>query len=134
MFAPPLGRNVGDGAFEQLQERLLDTFAGDVTSDRDVLAGLADLVDLVDVDDPTLGKLDVEVRLAHQLEDEVFDVLAHVTGFGQGRRVADGEGDVEPAGQGLRQRCLAATGGADQENVALGDLDVLELGVFDRFG
>jgi hypothetical protein len=35
--------------FQHLQQGLLDTFAGDVASDRDVVAGLADLVDFVDV-------------------------------------------------------------------------------------
>ena len=33
MLAAAGGRNVGDGAFEQLEQRLLDTFAGDVAGD-----------------------------------------------------------------------------------------------------
>ncbi len=125
MLPAALGRDVGDGPFEQLQEGLLDPFAGDVAGDRDVLAGLADLVDLVDVDDPSLGELDVEIGLADELEDQVLDVLADVTGLGQGRGVADRERDVEPPGQRLRQGGLAAAGRADQQDVALGDLDVL---------
>ena len=123
MLPAPLGRDVGDGPFQELQERLLHPFARDVAGDRDVLAGLADLVDLVDVDDPALGQRDVEVGLADELEDQVLDVLADVAGLGQRGGVADGEGDVEPARQGLRQRGLAAAGRADQEDVALGDLD-----------
>ena len=67
----------------------------------------------------------------HELEDQVLDVLADVAGLGQGGGVADGERDVQPAGQGLGQGGLAAAGRADQEDIALGDLDVLELGVVD---
>ena len=52
VLAPPLRRHVGDGPLEQLEQGLLDPLARDVAGDRDVLAGLADLVDLVDVDDP----------------------------------------------------------------------------------
>jgi hypothetical protein len=58
---PALRRDVGDGAFEHLEQRLLHAFARDVAGDRDVLARLADLVDLVDVDDAALGRLEVEV-------------------------------------------------------------------------
>ncbi len=126
VLPPPLRRDVGDRPFEQLQERLLHAFARDVAGDRDVLGGLADLVDLVDVDDPALGQGDVEIGLADELQDQVLDVLADVAGLGQRGGVADGERDVEPARQGLRQRRLAAAGRADQEDVALGELDVLE--------
>ena len=131
VLAAPLGRDVGDGPLEQLQEGLLDALARDVAGDRDVLAGLADLVDLVDVDDPALGGGDVEVGRPDELEDQVLDVLADVAGLGQRGGVADGERDVEPPGQGLGQRRLAAAGRADQEDVALGDLDVLERRVVD---
>ena len=131
VLPPPCGRDVGDGAFQELQEGLLDPFARDVAGDRDVLAGLADLVDLVDVDDPALGGGDVVVGGHDELEDQVLDVLADVAGLGQRGGVADGERDVQAAGQGLRQGRLAAAGGADQEDVALGDLDVREVGVVD---
>ena len=66
---------------------------------RDVLAGLADLVDLVDVDDAALGGFEVVVGVLEELEEDVLDVLADVAGLGEGGGVADGEGDVEDAGQ-----------------------------------
>ena len=126
MLPAALRRDVGDGPFEELQERLLDPFARDVAGDRDVLARLADLVDLVDVNDPALGKLDVEVSFADQFEDQILDVLADVTCFGQCGRVTDGERDVELPSQRLGKRRLAAAGRADQQDVALGDLDILQ--------
>ena len=90
----------------------------------DVLAGLGDLVDLVDVDDAALGRLDVEVGGVQQLQQQVLDVLADVAGLGQRGGVADGEGHVEDLGQRAGQQRLAAAGRADEQDVALIDLDV----------
>ena len=123
MLAAALGRDVGHGPLEHLQEGLLDALARDVAGDRDVVGGLADLVDLVDVDDPALGGLEVEVGGVQQLEQDVLDVLADVAGLGERGGVADGERDVEDPGQGPRQQGLAAAGGADQEDVRLVELD-----------
>ena len=131
VLAPPLGRDVGDGPFEHLQERLLDPLARDVAGDRDVVVRLADLVDLVDVDDAPLGALQVEVGRVQELQEDVLDVLADVAGLGQRGGVADGEGDVEDPGEGPGEQGLAAAGRADQEDVRLVELDlgVVLLGV-----
>ena len=59
VLAAALRRNVGDGAFQDLQQRLLHTLARDVAGDRGVLVLAADLVDFVDVDDALLALLDV---------------------------------------------------------------------------
>src|SRR6185295_11260947 len=76
-------------------------------------------------DDPLLALLDVAAGGLQQLEDDVLDVLADVAGFGQRRRVDDGEGDGEEFGEGLGEQRLAGAGRADQEDVALGQLDVV---------
>jgi len=55
MLSATLRRDVRHSAFEHLQQRLLNRFAGDVARDADVVLGFADLVDLVDVDDARLG-------------------------------------------------------------------------------
>ena len=91
VLAAALRRDVGDGAFEHLQQGLLHALAGDVAGDRDVVAGLADLVDLVDVDDAALGGFEVEVGGVQQLQQDVLDVLADVAGLGERGGVADGE-------------------------------------------
>src|SRR5918995_1745529 len=59
MLASTLRWNVGDGAFEDLQERLLHSLAGHVARNRRVLVLATNLVDLVDVDDALLRSLDV---------------------------------------------------------------------------
>jgi hypothetical protein len=56
VLAAALRRHVGDGALEHLEQGLLHALAGHVAGDRDVVRGLADLVDLVDVDDAALGR------------------------------------------------------------------------------
>ena len=100
VLAPALGRHVGDGALDDLEQRLLHALAGDVAGDRRVLALARDLVDLVDVDDAALRALDVVVGGLQQLDDDVLDVLADVAGLGQGGGVGDGERHVEDAWRG----------------------------------
>ena len=113
VLAPTLRRHRGGGALEDLQQRLLDALAGDVAGDRRVLALAGDLVDLVDVDDPGLGLLDVVVGGLDQLEQDVLDVLADVAGLGERGGVGDRERHVEHPGQGLGEVGLAAAGRAD---------------------
>ena len=125
VLAAALRRHVGDRAFEDLEQRLLHAFARDVARDRRVLVLAADLVDFVDVDDALLALLDVAAGRLQQLEDDVLDVLADVAGLGQRRRVDDREGDREQLGQRLREQRLAGAGRADQQDVRLGELDVV---------
>ena len=61
---------------------------------------------------PRSARVDVEVGRLEQAQEDVLDVLAHVAGFGQRRRVGDAEGHVEHPGQRLRQERLAAAGRA----------------------
>ena len=124
VLAPALRGHRGGRALEDLQQRLLDALAGDVAGDRRVVGLARDLVDLVDVDDPGLGLLDVEVGGLDQLQEDVLDVLADVAGLGQRRGVGDREGDVEDPRQRLRQQRLAAARGAEQQDVRLLELDL----------
>src|SRR5205814_9253607 len=58
MFASTLGRDVANRPFQHLEQGLLDAFTAHVAGNADVLAGLGDLVDFVDIDDAALGGLD----------------------------------------------------------------------------
>ena len=124
VLAPALRRNVGNRAFQNLQQRLLHAFAGDIARNRGVLVLAPDLVDLVDVDDAGLGARHVAVGGLQQLENDVFHILAHVAGFGQRGRIHDREGHVQHLGQRLRQQRLAGSGRANQQNVGLRQLDL----------
>src|SRR5690349_16708172 len=70
VLAPTLRWDVRDRTLDDLQERLLNTFARDVARDRRVVALAGDLVDLVDVDDPALSALDVEVGGLDQAQQD----------------------------------------------------------------
>jgi hypothetical protein len=125
VLAAALRRHRGDRALDQLQQRLLHALARDVAGDRRVVGLARDLVDLVDVDDAGLRLLDVVVALLQQLLDDVLDVLADVARLGQRRRIGDRERDVQQPRQRLGEQRLAAAGRADQQDVALGELDVV---------
>src|SRR5262249_51153660 len=117
VLAATLGRYRRGGALQDLEQGLLHPFPGHVPGDRGVFALAGDLVDLVDVDDPGLGLLDVVISGLDQLQEDVFDVLTHVTGLGEGGGVRDGEGNVEHPRQRLGQEGLAAARGPEQQNV-----------------
>ena len=129
MLAPALRRHGGDRPLDELQQRLLHALAGHVAGDRGVVGLARDLVDLVDIDDARLGLLDVVVALLQQLLDDVLDVLADIARLGQRRGIGDGERHVQQPRQRLGEKRLAAAGRPDQQDVALGDLDVLLAGV-----
>ena len=124
MLASALRGHRGDGALEDLQERLLHALARDVARDRRVVRLPRDLVDLVDVDDPGLGLLDVEVGRLDQLEEDVLDILADVAGLGQRCRVGDRERHVEDPRKRLSEERLAAPGRPEEEDVRLLELDI----------
>ena len=125
MLAATLRRHRGDRAFDELEQRLLHALARHVARDGRVVGLAGNLVDFVDVDDTGLRLLDVVVALLKELLDDVLDVLADVAGFGQRRRVGDGERHVEQTRERLGQQSLAAARGADQQDVALRNLDIV---------
>ena len=124
MLPAPLGRHRGDRPLEELEQRLLDPFARDVPGDARVFRLARDLVDLVDVDDAPLALGHVELAGLEQPDQDVLDVLAHVARLGQRGGVGDGEGDIQDAGEGLCEECLADAGGAEEQDVGLVELDV----------
>ena len=125
VLAPALRRHRRHGSLEDLQQRLLDALARHVARDRRVVRLARDLVDLVDVDDPGLGLLHVEVGGLDQLEEDVLDVLADVAGLGERRGVGDRERDVQDLRQRLGEQRLAAAGRAEQQDVRLLQLEVV---------
>ena len=124
VLAPSLGRHVALRSLEDLEQGLLDALARHVPRDRRVVALAADLVHLVDVDDPALGLFLVATGRLVELEDDVLDVLADVARLGQRGRVRDRERDAQQPRQRLREQRLAGARGPDQEDVRLLEFDV----------
>ncbi len=67
----------------------------------------------------------VVIARLQQLGNDVFNVLANVTGFGERGGVCHDERHVQHTGHGLREQGFARAGGTDQQNVALGQFDVI---------
>ena len=127
MLATALGRNIADGAFQDLEESLLDALSGDVAGDADILGLAPDLVDLVDIDDAPLSLLDIEIGGLQQPKDDVLDIFADVTGFRQGGGVHDAEGDIQYAGEGAGEESLPGSGGTEKKDVRFFYFDIGEL-------
>src|SRR5690606_37715202 len=125
MLAAALRRNGSDRALQDLEQCLLHALARHVARDRRVLRLARDLVDLVDVDDAALALRNVEVRSLEQPYQDVLDILTHVTGLGECRRIGDRERDLEHACERLREQRLTDAGRADQQDVRLVDLDII---------
>ena len=101
MFASTLRRNAGHRAFDQLEQRLLHALTRHITCDGRVVRLAGDFVDFVDVDDAALGALNVVLAALQQFLDDVFNVFAHITSFGQGGGVGHHKRHIEHAGHGL---------------------------------
>ncbi|MPM90911.1 hypothetical protein SDC9_138034 [bioreactor metagenome] len=81
MLAAALRWHIAGGAFEDLQQSLLNAFARYVSRDRHVLRLAGYLVDLVDVDNATLGAFHIVIGVLQKPENDVFNVFADITGF-----------------------------------------------------
>ena len=125
MLAPTLRRNIRNRAFQQLQQRLLHALARDVARDRGVLILAPDLVDLVDVDNAALRPRHIAIGRLQQLQDDVLDILAHIPGLGQRRRVHNRERHIQHLRQRLRQQRLAGSRRSHQQNVRLRQLHIV---------
>ncbi len=119
VLAASLGRDVGHGALQNLQESLLHPFAAHVPGDGRILRLAGNLVQLVDVNNPFFRPADVKIRRLDQAQKDVLHILPHISRLGEGGGVRNGEGDPQHPGQGLGQQGFAHTGGTQQHDVAL---------------
>ena len=81
MLATTLWWNVTDGAFQNLEKGLLHSLARNVTCNRHVIRLTADLIDLVDINDPAFGLLYIVIGGLEETKDNIFHVLAAVAGL-----------------------------------------------------
>ncbi len=131
MLASALRGNGCDSTFQNFKKRLLHALAGYVAGDRHILALAGYFVYFVKIDDAALRCFEVVIGCLDELEQNILDILANIAGFRQRGRVRDGERHVQDARQGLGQQGLAAAGRSDQEDIALGQLNLF-LGVLGR--
>ncbi len=71
---------------------------------------------------PCLRARHVAVGRLQQFENDVLDVLAHVAGLSERRRIHNRERHVEHLGQSMCQQSFAGACWTDQQNIRLGQL------------
>ena len=125
VFPAALRRHRSHGTLEDLEQGLLDPFAGHVAGDAGILRLTGDLVDLIDVDDAPLAFGDVEFARLEEPDQDVLDILADVAGFGERGGVRDRERHVEDPSQRLGQQRLADAGRAEQQDVGFVEFDLV---------
>src|ERR1700730_14199893 len=124
MFSASLGWDVATATLKNFQQRLLYTLSRYVSSDADVVCFPADLVDFVDIDDSYLGSLDIVIGILKETQNDVFNVLADVTGFGQSRCISDAKWHIENFCKRTRQQSFSRSSRPYDQDIALLDFDV----------
>ena len=115
------------GALEDLEQRLLHAFSGDVARHGGVVPTLArDLVDLVDIDNAAARSVHIAVGRLNEPTQHRFHVVAHIASLGERRGVDDDKRHLHGLGQRLRQIGLADTGRTEQQDVGFGHLHIFE--------
>ena len=92
MLASTLRRHIANGAFEDFQQRLLHAFSGNIARNGNVLGLARDLINFININDAALGAFDIVIGVLQQPQNNVFDILAHVTRLRQSRGVGNCEG------------------------------------------
>ena len=95
MFSAALRRYVGDRTFDDLKQRLLYALARHVAGYGNIFALAGDFVYLIDINYAAFGFFNIEIGSLYQSEQDVFDILADIAGFGQRCGVGNGERYVD---------------------------------------
>ena len=129
MLTATLRRHRRLGTLDDFEQRLLNALARNIARDGQVLRLTCYLVDLVDVDDADLGPLDIEIRGRDQLEQDVLNVLADITGLGEGGCISDGERNLQRTGKRLRKQRFTGARRSQQHDIGFRKLDIAFLGL-----
>ena len=113
MLASALWRNIARAAFQDFQQSLLHAFARDITRNAYVVSFAADLVDLVDVNNADLRAFHIVIRILQESENNILNIFAHVSCFGQRGRISDAKWYVENPRQCLGEQRFSRAGGTD---------------------
>ena len=125
VLSSTLRRNIGNRALEDLQECLLYAFTADISRDRGVLRFLRDLIDLIDIDDTSLGRLDIIVCSLKKFQKDILNILTDVTCFRKCGRIRDRKRDIQRTRQCLGKKCLTTPGRSDQKDITLCKFDIV---------
>ena len=124
MLTASLFGHVGNGAFNNLQQRLLHPFSADITRDGGVFCLAGNLIDFVDIDNAALGLTDIHPAVLQEVEQNVFNVFTHVSGLGNRGGIGNCKGNIEQLCQRFGEKGLAASGRPNQQHITLFNLNI----------
>ena len=124
MFSAALRRYVGDRPFDNLKQRLLYALARHVAGYGNIFALAGDFVYLIDINYAAFGFFNIEIGSLYQSEQDVFDILADIAGFGQRCGVGNGERYVDRLCKRLCEKGFARAGRSQKKNVLLGKIHI----------
>ncbi len=116
---PALRRHIADRSLQNLQQRLLHTFPGDIPRQRHVLRLARDLVDLINVNNPPLRALHVIIGVLQKPQHDILHVLADIPRLSQSGGIGNRERHIQQPRQRPGQQRLARPRRPNQQNVAL---------------
>src|SRR5229473_4221062 len=119
VLAPTLGRYVGNGAFNNLEQSLLYALARNIASNGWIVRLACDFVDLIDIDNAPLSTGYIKIRRLYEAQENVFDILTDVARFCERGRISDTERHVQNLGQRLCQQSFPTTGRTNHQDIAL---------------
>jgi hypothetical protein len=102
VLSATLRRHTGHRSFNNLQQRLLHTFTRNVSGNRRIVCLPRDFIDLVYINDSTLGFLNVVVCSLQKAKNDIFNILANISRLSQAGGIGDGKGNLKKTSQSLR--------------------------------
>ena len=119
VLAPTLWRNTCDRPLQNLEQRLLHAFPGNVTRDRCIFRAFRD------IDNPALRAFNIVIRRLNQPQQNIFHVVADIARLRQTGRVGNRERHIQKPRQRLREQRFTAAGRTDQHDIGFLQFDII---------
>jgi len=81
MFTSAIGRNIGNGSFQNLQQCLLYAFTRNISCNGWVFTSAGNFINFIYINDSMLCLFNVVVCRLNQLEQNIFNIFAHIACF-----------------------------------------------------
>ena len=125
MLAATLRRYIGDGAFQQFQQCLLNTFAGNIASYGSVLTFTGDLIKLIDIDNALFRTFHIKISCLQELKENILHVFTDISGLRQGSGICNCKRHIQHLGEGLGKQCFTAAGRTNQKDIGLLQFNII---------
>ena len=119
VLSAALRGNIGYGALDYFQQRLLDALTAYISCNGGVLAAAGYLVNFVNVDYAALSRLDIVIGSLHEPQQHVLNVLSDIARLRKRCGVRDSERHIQQSRQRLCEHCLTNARRTEQQNVGL---------------